>query len=228
MCSRTDKVNQQTFRRDKINVKNRLSPDRFMKIGIIILAAGPSLRFGETIKQLLTFNGTTLVRKATETALAAQLGGPVVVVVGASKDLVAPQVADLPVTVIENDGYEKGVASSIKTGLVAVHMTQTELDAVIFLPCDQPLVSATLLKRLAITWAESGRGIVSTRYEGQLGTPVLLGWHYLDELLDLEDDRGTKWIVMKHKGDRTEVVFEPAALDLNSWRDVERVNKPVS
>ena len=199
-----------------------------MKIGIIVLAAGPSLRFGETIKQLLTFNGTTLVRKATETALAAQLGGPVVVVIGASKALVAPEVADLPVTVIENDGYSTGIASSIKTGLVAVHMTQTELDAVIFLPCDQPLVSATHLKRLAITWAESGRGIVSTRYGGQLGTPVLFGWHYLDALLDLDADRGTKWVVMKHKGDRTDVVFEPAALDLNTWADVEKVKKPVS
>lgn len=199
-----------------------------MKIGIIVLAAGPSLRFGETIKQLLTFNGTTLIRKATETALDAQLGGPVVVVLGASKNLVAPEVADLPVTVIDNDLYQQGIASSIKTGLVAVHLTQTELDAVIFLPCDQPLVSATLLKRLAITWAESGRGIVATRYDGQLGTPVLFGWHYLDELLDLAGDRGPKWVVMKHKGDRNEVIFEPAALDLNSWADVERVNKSVS
>lgn len=199
-----------------------------MKIGIIILAAGPSLRFGETIKQLLTFNGTTLIRKATETALAAQLGGPVVVVVGASKALVAPEVADLPVTVIENDLFVNGIASSIKTGLVAVHLTQTELDAVIFLPCDQPLVSATLLKRLAITWAESGRGIVATRSDGQLGTPVLFGWHYLDELLDLDGDRGPKWIVMKHKGDRHEVVFEPAALDLNSWRDVEKLTTSFS
>lgn len=192
-----------------------------MKIGTIILAAGPSLRFGETIKQLLTFNGTTLVRKATETALEAGLGGPVVVVLGASKALVAPEVADLPVTVIENDQYESGIASSIKTGLVALHLTQTELDAIIFLPCDQPLVSALLLKRLAITWAESGRGMVATRYEGQLGTPILFGWHYLDDLLDLEGDRGPKWVLMKHKGDRAEVVFEPAALDLNSWRDVE-------
>lgn len=195
-----------------------------MKIGIIILAAGPSLRFGDTIKQLLTFNGTTLIRKATETALAAELGGPVVVVLGASKALVAPEVADLPVTVIENDLYEQGIASSIKTGLVAVHLTQTELDAVIFVPCDQPLVSAVLLKKLAITWAESGRGIVATRYNGQLGTPVLFGWHYLDELLDLEGDRGPKWVVMKHKGDRNEVTFEPAALDLNSWADVERMS----
>ncbi len=192
-----------------------------MKIGIIVLAAGPSLRFGETIKQLLTFNGVTLIRKATETALAAQLGGPVVVVVGASKDRVALEVVDLPVTVIENDSYEQGIASSIKTGLAAVHLTQTEMDAVILLPCDQPLVSVMLLRQLAVTWAESGRGIVATRYEGQLGTPVLFGWHYLDELLNLDGDRGPKWIVMKHKGDRNEVVFEPAALDLNSWRDVE-------
>lgn len=200
-----------------------------MKIGIIVLAAGPSLRFGETIKQLLTFNGVTLVRKATETALAAQLGGPVVVVVGAARERVAPEVADLPVTVIDNDRYALGIASSIKTGLAAIHLTQTELDALILLPCDQPLVSPALLQQMAAVFSESGKGLVACRYSdrvggSQLGTPMLFGWHYLDALLDLEGDKGPRWIVLKHKGDRAEVAFEPAALDLDSWRDVDAIN----
>lgn len=71
-----------------------------MAIGVIILAAGGSSRMGRP-KQLLPYQGQSLVRHAAESALAS-VGDRVVVVVGSHADEVRNEVADLTLDVIEN------------------------------------------------------------------------------------------------------------------------------
>lgn len=191
------------------------------KTGIIVLAAGSSKRFGGIAKQLLTINGTSLVRNAAEVALAADLGGPVVVVLGDRREQVAPELDGLGVTLIDNPTYDDGIASSVKMGLAGVFLMQPAIDLFIVMPCDQPFVTPALLQQLVATQQETGKGIVATRYADQVHMPALFTRQYAEPLANLTGEKAPKWIIIKHKTDLAEVGFEPAAIDLDFWSQVE-------
>jgi len=65
-----------------------------MSIATIVLAAGGSTRLGEP-KQLLTQDGTTLIRQIAQTALALKTG-PVIVVLGAHEERIRAELIDYP------------------------------------------------------------------------------------------------------------------------------------
>ena len=191
-----------------------------MKIGTIILAAGDSSRMGGEPKQLLTYKGQSLLRRITESALALQCG-PVVVVLGAYRAEIVPELTGLPVTLVDNPSWPTGQASSLKTGLAALYLTHKDIDAVLVLHTDQPMVSLGLLLHMLEVRNEEAKGIVACRYDTQLSVPALFDRDYIAELLKLEGDKGVKWVIVKHRADCSEVPFEAGGIDLDSKRDVE-------
>ncbi|WP_420150140.1 nucleotidyltransferase family protein [Spirosoma sp.] len=191
-----------------------------MKIGTIILAAGDSARMGGEPKQLLTYKGQSLIRRITESAMALQ-SGPVVVVLGAHRTRIVPELTGLPVTLIDNPSWPTGQASSLKTGLAALYITHKDIDAVLVLHIDQPLVSLGLLLHMLEVHKDEEKGIVACRYGTQIGVPALFSRDYIDELLQLDGDKGLQWVIVRHRDDCSEVPFEAGAIDLNSKRDVE-------
>ena len=192
-----------------------------MNIAIIILAAGTSSRLNNQPKQLIEWEGRTLLRRVADTALSTPFR-PVVVVVGANKKLISPELDGLPVTIIDNQHWQQGLSSSVKTGLAAVYLTQKEIDAVLFLLTDQPHVDRGLLLQLVQVYEESGKGIVASGYANSLGVPALFDRKYISELLSLEGDKGAKWVINNHPDDCAEVSFEPGSVDLDTGEDVER------
>lgn len=191
-----------------------------MNIGIVILAAGASTRMGGQPKQLIKWEGRTLIRRAVETALSTPFR-PVAVVLGANKAQIARELDGLPVTIIDNPFWEQGLSSSIKTGLAAVYLTQKEIDAVLFMLTDQPHVDRGVLLQLVHVYTESGKPIVASRYADQLGVPALFGRDHLAELLSLEGDQGAKLVIQNHPDDCAEVLFESGSIDLDTASDVE-------
>ena len=174
---------------------------------------------GREPKQLLTYKGQTLIRRVTESALALQRG-PVVVVLGANRNQIAPELADLPITLVDNAAWETGQASSLKTGLAALYITEKDIESVLVLHVDQPLVSVGLLQHLLLVRKETGKGIVACRYDTQLSVPALFSRDYIPELLAMTGDRSVKWLIAQHRADCTPVPFEAGAIDLDSKRDV--------
>ncbi|RYC69429.1 MULTISPECIES: nucleotidyltransferase family protein [Spirosoma] len=191
-----------------------------MKIGTIILAAGDSSRMGGEPKQLLTYKGQSLIRRITETALALQRG-PVVVVLGANRERIVPELQGLPVTLVDNASWPTGQASSLKTGLAALYITHKDIDRVLVLHTDQPLVSLGLLLHMVEVGKDDQKGIIACRYDTQLSVPALFSRDYISDLLGLEGDKGVKWVIGKHRDDCSEVPFEAGAIDLDSRRDIE-------
>src|SRR6478672_10290842 len=110
-----------------------------MNLGTVILAAGESARLG-TPKQLLTFRGVTLLQRALDNALALP-EAPVALVLGANADQVRPNDLDSRVHIVENPHWREGMGTSLRTGLQALLEAQPDLEAVIFLVCDQPLLA---------------------------------------------------------------------------------------
>jgi molybdenum cofactor cytidylyltransferase len=175
---------------------------------------------GGEVKQLLVYKGQTLVRRTVETAIALQ-SGPVVVVLGANRNQVADDLANLPVTLVDNSAWPTGQASSLKTGLAALYLTHKDIDAVLVLHVDQPMVSLGLLLYMAEVHHDQGKGIVACRYDTQLSVPALFDRTYIAELLQLAGDKGVKWVIGRHRDDCSEVPFEAGAVDLDSRRDVD-------
>ncbi len=175
---------------------------------------------GGGVKQLLPYKGQSLIRRITETALALQRG-PVVVVLGAERAQIVPELADLPVTLVDNPNWPTGQASSLKTGLAALYLTKKEIETVLVLHTDQPLVSLGLLLHMVDVRKENGAGIVACRYGTQLGVPALFYRDYINELLQLDGDKGVQWVIVRHRSDCAEVPFEAGSIDLNSKRDIE-------
>ncbi len=192
-----------------------------MKTGIIILAAGSSKRFGGIAKQLLTVGGISLVRRAAEAALAANLGGAVVVVLGHYRQQVAAELAGLSVTLIDNATYLDGVATSVRTGLAGLFMMDPTIESFLIMPCDQPFLTPALLQQLVATQEESDKGIIATRYDDQVNMPALFRRSYAEPLSELTGDKSPKWVIIRHRADLEAVDFAPAAVDLDFWAQAE-------
>ncbi|GAB2540784.1 nucleotidyltransferase family protein [Spirosoma aerophilum] len=171
-------------------------------------------------KQLIHYKGQTLLRRVTESALALQRG-PVVVVLGANRAQVVPELDGLPITMVDNSSWPTGQASSLKTGLAALYLTKKDIESVLVLHVDQPLVSVGLLLHILDVFHEENKGIVACRYDTQLSVPALFHTRYIPELSQLQGDKGVKWVIGRHRDDCTEVPFEAGAIDLDSKRDLE-------
>lgn len=190
-----------------------------MTIATIILAAGGSTRLGGHPKQLLTQNGQTLVRQVTEAALSLK-SGPVIVVLGGNADQIRVDLADLPINMPVNTNWQQGLASSIQVGLNQV--SDEPIDAFLVVLTDQPYVTAALLQRLITTQQHTGRGIVACRYGplGHLGVPALFDVRYQSEFRQLSGDTGARKLIQQYANDCSEVLFPQAAVDLDTWEDV--------
>ncbi len=192
-------------------------------IGIILLAAGESKRMGSP-KQLLDIDGKSLLRRTAEVALATDCY-PVVMVIGANKAQIAPEIIDLPLTVIDNPMWHEGMSSSVKMGMAGLYMTYKDVEAVLMLVCDQPYVSVSLLERMIEVYRTKKPPIVACKYGEEIGVPALFDRKLFDELLTLSGDKGAKPIVMNHLDEAYLVTFEAGSIDLDTPEDYEAFQK---
>ncbi|MFD2784753.1 nucleotidyltransferase family protein [Hymenobacter rubripertinctus] len=182
---------------------------------IILLAAGASSRLGRP-KQLLPYQGQTLLRRAAETAVAAAAGAPVVVVTGAQHAVLLPELAGLPVRVVRCAQWQKGMGASLKTGLAELATECWPPAAVIIMLCDQPHVTPALLGQLAATHAATGQPIVASAYAGVSGVPVLFGAQVLPLLRQLPDSAGAAALLKHHPELVATVSFVAGAVDVDT------------
>lgn len=200
------------------------SGSRPFRFGVVILAAGASTRMGQP-KQLLALDGKVLLVRAVEAALASA-AWPVVVVLGAQAETIAPRLARLPVLIVENAAWSEGMASSLRAGIQALRQFSRSLDAAVIALCDQPAFSADTIAQLVATQRASGRSIVAARYAGRQGAPALFLREHFPTLAALTGEEGARTLL---NGDpaRVAAVDLPAlALDLDTPADFAAAQKP--
>jgi molybdenum cofactor cytidylyltransferase len=189
------------------------------KIAVVILAAGASTRMGQP-KQLLLYRAQTLLRRAVETALAS-VCRPVVVVIGAHAEQVKQELEHLPVLVAENRSWEKGMSSSIRTGLETLVADAGKSDGAVIMLCDQPLVTSAVVDALIDKRRETGKLIIASAYENIRGVPALFGSELFDEIASIEDNEGARQLIANHPEDVATICFPEAAIDVDTPRDYE-------
>lgn len=185
------------------------------KLAVVVLAAGASRRLGQP-KQLLVWEGKTLLRRAAEAALTVPHAA-VAVVLGAHAERMYPELADLPVVVLENPDWPEGLAASVRQGVR--YAEARGAGAVLFLLVDQPFVTGTLLRELVRTYQTSGQPVVACDYGGELGVPMLISQRFFSDLLQLTGDRGARALLHRYPDAVARVPFPAGHQDLDTPED---------
>ena len=190
-------------------------------VGIILLAGGESSRLGRP-KQLLAYNGQTLLRYSLQVALDSY-AQPVIAVLGSDADKMKKETNDPGVQVVVNTEWQEGMASSIRCGIKAVTETSPTVKGVIIMVCDQPFVTFRLLNELITAHQKTGKPIVACGYENTFGPPVLFHQSLFNELLQLKGDIGARGIIKQHANEVEVVPFPDGAYDIDTEADYEKV-----
>ena len=188
------------------------------RVFAVVLAAGSASRFGST-KQLARFNDIALVRLATETAFAA-CADNTAIVVGHDWQAVVAACEPIRGFLLVNDQHRAGIGSSISQ---AVRTLQHTARACIILLADQPLITAEHVRSLVETWSGADKEIVATAYSGTLGPPVLFPRGCFADLEALTGDSGGRHLFDDDRFTVKQVLFEDAALDIDTRENLNRL-----
>ncbi|MBE7175821.1 MAG: nucleotidyltransferase family protein [Mucilaginibacter polytrichastri] len=194
-----------------------------MSTAAIILAAGGSSRMGKP-KQLLVFDGKTLLKSACE---AAHDSGcrPVLVITGKEHEALLPEIPAGSI-IIHHENWASGIGSSISAGVAALQKIHSETGSVLILLSDQPYAESELLHKLIRAKNTGKNGIIASAYAGTMGAPAIFDRTYFAELTKLAGDEGAKKILSRHSDDITAVDFPGGVADIDTPEDYEALNNP--
>lgn len=191
------------------------------KVGAIILAAGGSSRFGKA-KQLVEIDGKSLLHRVVDAATNAGCS-PIVVVLGSESERMQIELSSSSVAIARNSDWRHGIGASIRTGVNHLVTSGDQVDAVILLVCDQPLVDGNVIRRLIATAGATKNQIVASSYAGTVGVPALFGRSFFDELLQLSDDRGAKPLILSNRDHTALVPFPEGEIDIDTVEDWDKL-----
>ena len=188
-----------------------------MSVVGVVLGAGESSRFGAP-KQLLPFEGTTLLGQVVRNANASALDRVVVVLGRASGEL--REAVDFGrAEIVENTAYGTGCASSLLAGLDAVGET---CEAIVLLPGDQPGVRTGFIDHAVTRWRRENSWAAVASYRGDLGHPFIFARAAFGELRRLHGDKAV-WKLIEACPERVREIEIDAALppDVDAPEDYE-------
>ena len=168
-------------------------------------------------KALLIYENETFIGRLQRIFL--EHCAPVVVVLGHDAQVIRSSL-DARVQVAVNPDPERGMLSSLQTGLRAL----SDARRILFLPLDYPAIQSSTVARLC---ASPARVIAMPRFEGTRGHPVLISRAVADELLALPVDAAARDVIRSHDAEIHYVdVADPAILmDVDTPGDYEALVK---
>ena len=209
------------------------------KIQIVLLAAGNSTRFGEaklladyhgkpmmiyaltlaaTVKDNLHRMNESAIKKMSgtdKTHTGAEITG--ITVVSAHEQIRAFCDKMGGISYIENLHSEWGISYSIRLALENLQCTET--DAVLFMVCDQPELSAKSVTEMIGNYADQEKPLACMYHEetGEVGNPCIFAKDFFSELLKLSGDVGGRKILRQHM----EQVYLYQIEDANELCDID-------
>ena len=194
-------------------------------IAVLIMAAGQSSRM-KGIKQLLPWNGTTLLQHTLNTILDIKKS-KVFMVLGANSDLIEAELklVKQPVALIKNEKWQKGLGSSIACGIDFILKQEHTIDGILICLADQPLLTDVYYKKLLQIFRTNDVAIVATKYPNKSGVPAVFSTKIAQELIHLNEDYGARRIMSKYKDNMIVVDAGEQLMDIDTPETYEHLYK---
>ncbi len=188
----------------------------------IILAAGLSKRFGSQ-KLLFPIKGIPIIEMTLKPFLLLQELAKIIVVVGDRMGDIKRVLSTYPVTFVYNPLYEKGMASSLKAGLLHIE----DEDEVFIHLGDKPFVKTDLLKVMIEEASKKFPHIVVPVHGGVRGHPILVGpGSYLKAISNIDGEEGLRYVI---EGEEKNVVHiqadESILMDIDTPDDLKNIER---
>jgi molybdenum cofactor cytidylyltransferase len=187
-------------------------PDTFRAVAVVT-AAGSAVRFGGK-KLLAPINGEPLLDHTIRSLLEGGVSEVIVVVGTDSRRELARDVNamnDPRVRPVENPDPSRGMFSSIQIGVATANG-----DALVVLPGDMPYVRPETVRAVIAKFREQST-IVSPRYKGKRGHPVVLPLSLRDEIAATPPTANLHEVIQRHPS----APFDLEVSDPGVVRDVD-------
>ncbi len=186
-------------------------------IGVVILAAGQSRRYGKDDKRrAMLANGEELLQQTVASALAADL--PVMVVLRPGDDALQAALQQKGAHTVIAEDAALGMGHSLVAGISAVDHWDGALIALGDMPCTRP----ESYRRVAQALSE--HKIVRPFYRGEPGQPVGFSCCYFPEMKTLSGDVGAKHILKREQANIYQLDVDDAGIrvDIDTPEQLQR------
>ena len=190
-------------------------------LGGILLAAGASTRMGE-IKQLLPWKNSTLLEYSIQQLNQSSIDH-LVVVLGANEEIICENANLHTAEVVLNPDWEKGMATSIATGLRYLLKKAPDIQSVLIALSDQPLLDFNYYNKLIKKKLVIENKIVCSAYSDQFGVPAIFDREYFDNLLNLDGHGGARALIRGGNVKIATVRAGDLAVDLDTRESYNRI-----
>lgn len=157
------------------------------KIGCVIMASGLSKRFGSN-KLLVEFEGKRLIEH----------------VLDLTEGIFHRRVVLTKTKEVETICKERNIPViyhdlPARNDVVRLGMEQMEgMDGCLFCPCDQPLLKKESILNITKAFTQQKSGIFRLASGQKIGTPMLFGKEYFEELKNLPEKKGGSYVASKY------------------------------
>lgn len=194
-----------------------------MSNAVLILAAGAASRMNKP--KMLLSKGSVSILQGILTEIQKIKPGQLCLVTGYYHAEIVEQMDAMDISIVQNENWQEGMASSIRKGLSWLLENNPELSALMIVVSDQPYLNGALLEDMFQLKKTTQKGIVAAGYGKVRGTPVLFDRCYFPELLKLQGDTGAKPILQQNPEDIAIVDFPLGAIDIDTPEDYEKFRK---
>jgi molybdenum cofactor cytidylyltransferase len=204
---------------NNLNLTKLLEERKMLGVSAILLAAGESKRMGVD-KLFLPWGRKTVFEHCLETLLRSKVR-EIIVVLNDRMGGILSRFKDQRVKVVINPYYKKGMSTSIRKGLQAVHPRS---QGILIALGDQPFLKAKTINALIDAFIRRKRGIVVPSFQGEKGHPVIFDRGYGRELGKLKGDVGGRSIIERYPQEvwNVPVKSEGVVKDIDTWRDYKK------
>ena len=200
----------------------------------LIIAGGYSSRMGD-FKPLLPVKGKPLIEDRILSMVKSGIS-PIFVVTGYKREELEAIIKEIKsriplaikVVVIHNPDYDKGMFASIKAGMgEIINYGENNINGVLLLPVDYPLINETHYAKLYDAWLGKSDQFAVPCYYGKKGHPLLIPKRAWSEIVSYEGDKGLKGITNAYE-DRCEILRvemkdERVLLDMDTPSDYNMI-----
>lgn len=189
-------------------------------VSAVLLGAGESKRMGRD-KLSLPWGKKTVFEHCLDILLRSEVG-EVIVVLNSRIKRMTDHMKEPKVRVVSNPYYKKGMSTSIRRGVRAIHPNSK---GILIALGDQPFLRTKTINALIDAFSKGRGEIILPAFRGVWGHPVIFHRRFGKEFLRLKGDVGGRSIIERHLKQTWVVRVNSAGVikDIDTWKDYERM-----